>query len=196
MYGILVALFDALERVISKVDNGWREAWRRFRDGPLQTFLFALIITITGVFILVKALLEELDDLLAGLEKAVISVALLAMTGLSFLDYLRREVPGVDYSIQGGASMAVVLMVWVGFLGASLATRQRKHLSVDASDRILSSGSPPDEAIQWTRGRRVLLDLLGSRNRPDGRGTGRGRRPRGAPRSGTGWWLPSTCWAN
>ena len=34
--------------------------------------------------------------------------------------------------------MAVVLMVWVGFLGASLATRQKKHLAVDATDRILS----------------------------------------------------------
>ena len=138
MYRILVALFDALERVISAVDGGWRRAWAHFRDGALQDILFALIIGVTGVVVLVRALLEELDELLAGLEKGVISVALLAMTALSFLDYLRREVPGVDYSVQGGASMAVVLMVWVGFLGASLATRQGKHLSVDASDRILS----------------------------------------------------------
>ena len=34
--------------------------------------------------------------------------------------------------------MAVVLMVWVGFLGASLAARDRKHLSVDATERLLS----------------------------------------------------------
>ncbi|MEC7948208.1 MAG: TRAP transporter small permease subunit, partial [Myxococcota bacterium] len=138
MYKFLVACFDALERVITAVDSGWRRAWRRFRDGPLQNILFALIIFLTGILVLVRATLEELDELLAGLEKGVISIALLAMTALSFLDYLRREVPGVDFSIQGGANMAVVLMVWVGFLGASLATRQRKHLAVDASDRILS----------------------------------------------------------
>lgn len=138
MYKILVALFDALERVITAVERGWRGAWQRFKDGPLQDLLFALIIGITGVLVLLRALLEELDELLATVEKGFISVALLAMTALSFLDYLRREVPGVEFSVQGGANMAVVLMVWVGFLGASLATRQGKHLSVDASDRILS----------------------------------------------------------
>jgi C4-dicarboxylate transporter, DctM subunit len=138
VYRLLVASFDALERLITAVQNGVSGAWRAVRDGPLQNVLFWLILIVTGLLIIVRAVLEELDELLAGVEKALISVALLAMTAFSFLDYLRREVPGVDLSIQGGAKMAVVLMVWVGFLGASLATRQKKHLSVDASDRLLS----------------------------------------------------------
>jgi C4-dicarboxylate transporter DctM subunit len=132
------AAFDALERLLSNTSRGIRSAWRRLRDGPLQSLLFWLLIGLTGLWILIEASLSELDRLLAWLEKAFISVALVMMVGLSFADYLRREVPGFPLEITGGAGMSVVLMVWVGFFGASLATRQRKHLAVDATDRILS----------------------------------------------------------
>jgi TRAP-type C4-dicarboxylate transport system permease small subunit len=33
-------------------------------------------------------------------------------------------------------TLALVLMLWVGFLGASIATRQNKHLKVDAAERL------------------------------------------------------------
>jgi C4-dicarboxylate transporter, DctM subunit len=127
-----------VERVVGVVDRAWRGFWRGFADGPLQAVLFWLILAISAVIALGKATLEEADRLWAGIEKTLIGVALLAMTALSFVDYLRREVSFVDLEVQGGPTMAVVLMVWVGFLGASLATRQRKHLSVDASERMLS----------------------------------------------------------
>ena len=113
-----------VERVVGVVDKGWRGFWRWFADVPLQHFLFALILTISGIIALVKATFEEGDRLWAGIEKALIGVALLAMTALSFMDYLRREIDFVNVEVQGGPTMAVVLMVWVGFLGASLATRQ------------------------------------------------------------------------
>ncbi len=138
MYRLVVRLFDGVERVVEGIDRSVRSAWRAFRDGLLQSLLFWALIVATGVIVVVRAILEELDELLAGLEKTVISIALLTMTALSFMDYVRREVPGVDIEIPGGANMAVVLMVWVGFLGASLATRTGQHLSVDASDRVLS----------------------------------------------------------
>jgi C4-dicarboxylate transporter DctM subunit len=132
------SVFRPVERVIGAVDGWRRRFWRSLADGPLQTLLFLLIILISGAIALTKAALSEADRWWAGIEKGLIGVALLVMTGLSFLDYLRREVPVFDFEIQGGPTMAVVLMVWVGFLGASLATRQRKHLSVDASERLLS----------------------------------------------------------
>jgi len=134
----LSRVFNGVERVVTFVDRGWSRIWRSFADGPLQTTLFCLILTISGIIALGKALFEEADRLWAGIEKVLVGVALLAMTGLSFMDYLRREVDAVDIEIQGGPTMAVVLMVWVGFLGASLATRQRKHLTVDATERLLS----------------------------------------------------------
>ena len=58
------------------------------------------------------------------------------------MDYLRREIDFVDVEIQGGPNMAVALMVWVGFLGASLATMERKHLAVDATERLLLVEQP------------------------------------------------------
>jgi len=138
MYNLLIRFFDGMALVIDGFVDRVSTGWRSFADGPFQGFLFYLILTISGIIVLFKAAFQEVDRLVAGLEKTFISIALLAMTVLSFTDYLRREMPGFNFEIQGGANMAVVLMVWVGFLGASLATRRRKHLAVDATDKILS----------------------------------------------------------
>lgn len=138
MYSLLVRCFDAFEAVLEGARGAVRGAWRALRDGPLESLAFFLILTVTGLIVLVRGALIALDAVLEKLEKGFIAFALLLMTALSFADYLRREVPFFDVDIQGGPSMAVVLMVWVGFLGASLAVRERKHLAVDLSDRLLS----------------------------------------------------------
>jgi len=41
---------------------------------------------------------------------------------------------------EGQLNLALMLMVALGFLGASIATQDRNHLSVDAVDRVLSRG--------------------------------------------------------
>ena len=135
-------LFKGMDYMASLVDACSafiQQVWNRFKQGPLTAFWLALLVCVTGLIIIIKAVCEEVDRWLAILEKSIITVALLIMVSLSFLDYLRREVSFVTFEINGGANAAVVLMVWVGFLGASLATRQKKHLAVDATDRILSS---------------------------------------------------------
>ena len=119
-------------------NGGIRRTWRAFVDGPLQDFFFVLILTISGCIALMKGTLSEANRMWANVEKVLIGVAMLAMTALSFMDYLRREISFFDFEIQGGPNMAVVLMVWVGFLGASLAAMERKHLAVDATERLLS----------------------------------------------------------
>ena len=138
MYSLLVRCFDAFEAALEGARGAVRGAWRALRDGPLQSLAFYLILGVTALLVLLRGALTALDALLEKLEKGFIAFALLLMTALSFADYLRREVPFFDVDIQGGPSMAVVLMVWVGFLGASLAVRERKHLAVDLSDRLLS----------------------------------------------------------
>lgn len=135
---MVAAVFKQVERVVDTLDRLIRGTWRRFADGPLSGFFFVLILTVSGIIALLKGMLSEADRMWANVEKALIGVAMLAMTALSFLDYMRREVSFFDFEIQGGPNMAVVLMVWVGFLGSSLAAQERKHLAVDATERLLS----------------------------------------------------------
>ena len=111
----LNAVFKPVEKVVTTIDSGIRRVWRAFIDGPFQDFLFVLIILISGCIALLKGTLSEADRMWANVEKAFIGVAMLAMTALSFMDYMRREVPFFEFEIQGGPNMAVVLMVWVGF---------------------------------------------------------------------------------
>ncbi|MFT5584659.1 MAG: C4-dicarboxylate transporter DctM subunit [Cognaticolwellia sp.] len=141
MYRLLTSVFDAFARFIDGITSGVSGGLLRFAQGPGQGVLFVLVLAFTGLKIVVEEVLESIDRIIAWIEKAIIIVALLAMTGFSFMDYLRREASLESFEIEGGANMAMLLMVWVGFLGASLATRRGAHLSVDASDRLLSPGA-------------------------------------------------------
>ena len=42
------AIFQLVERVVDTIDRGIRGGWRRFSDGPLQNFLFVLVLVISG----------------------------------------------------------------------------------------------------------------------------------------------------
>ncbi len=137
-YGLLMASFGVVERLVAAIESGWRAFWRSLVDGPLQNLVFGLILAVTALRVLLGTTLREVDRLLGKVERWFIAVSMLVMTALSFLDYLRREVPGFSFEVDGGPNFAVVLMVWVGFFGASLATRQRKHLAVDLGERLLS----------------------------------------------------------
>jgi len=127
-FGLLLSLFGSLGGFIGTLEQG-REKAAAF-----------VILVVTGIVVVVEEIAERLDGIIAWLEKATIAVFMLVMAGLSFIDYLRRETPFV-IEIEGGPNMATLMMVWVGFLGASLSTRRGSHLSVDATDRVLSPGA-------------------------------------------------------
>lgn len=135
------ALFDGIDRALDALLDGVRGGLRRAWDGWLSTLLMGLILVFTAISILVERLVDLVDRALAFVEKALISVALLGMVVLTFNDYLMRDYPKLAFQRPDGPNMSLVLMVWVGFLGASLATRQRKHLAVDATDRLLAPGA-------------------------------------------------------
>jgi C4-dicarboxylate transporter DctM subunit len=107
--------------------------------------MVTLIIGLTGAQILLEDVLGWLDRALAKVEGAFVTVALLVMTLLVFNEYLARELRaelgdlGGLFALEGQSNVAVLLMVLVGFVGASLATRERQHLTVDALERL----SPP-----------------------------------------------------
>ena len=79
--------------------------------------------------------LYSLDEKISRLEKALIAALLTAMILLAFSQIVLRNffATGIDW----GDSLVRYLVVWVGFIGAAVAVREGKHLTID----ILSRGA-------------------------------------------------------
>jgi len=120
----------------------WDALWQAFRDFArdflLLKVVFALILVIGGVYHYLSVVLGVLDRWLDRIETSIIFVATLGMTGLVFLDFVNRESEAFTLTIQDPVKLSLLLMLWVAFLGASLATRDDRHLAIDAADRALS----------------------------------------------------------
>ena len=102
------------------------------------------VIGLTGARILLEDLFRAVDRTIAKIERVFVGLMLLAMTLLVFNEYLARELReevgdlfGL-FTLEGQSNAAVLLMVLTGFVGASLATRERQHLTVDAVERAVS----------------------------------------------------------
>lgn len=90
------------------------------------------------------SLLLRLDRIFARIETAALILTLAAMVLMAFLQVILRNF--FSYSILWADVFLRHLVLWVGFLGASLATREQKHINVDALSRLLS-----DRARRWVR---------------------------------------------
>jgi len=81
-------------------------------------------------------LIKKLDDLLAKVEEFLLIVILIGLMGLGFLQVILRNF------FESGFLWADVflrhLVLWIGLIGASLATKQNKHLNMDALTRLFS----------------------------------------------------------
>lgn len=74
------------------------------------------------------------------MEKLLIAALLTAMILLAFLQIVLRNffATGIDW----GDSLIRYLVVWVGFIGAAVAVREDKHITIDILSRWISgSGS-------------------------------------------------------
>ncbi len=80
--------------------------------------------------------LKQLDDGIFSLEKIIIVCALIVMAVVVFVQVLLRF---FDMGIPWAEELARYLLVWTGFMGASIATRQRRHLKVDVLPRLLDN---------------------------------------------------------
>jgi TRAP-type C4-dicarboxylate transport system permease small subunit len=79
--------------------------------------------------------LEALNTWIARFETVLIVIILTVMVMLSFLQVLLRNF--FDEGLLWGDILLRHLVLWVGFLGASLATRDEKHISIDLFGRLL-----------------------------------------------------------
>jgi TRAP-type C4-dicarboxylate transport system permease small subunit len=79
--------------------------------------------------------LEKLNTLVANIETILLVFIVLAMVLLSFLQVILRNV--FEQGILWGDIFLRHLVLWVGFIGASLATKENKHINIDVLGRIL-----------------------------------------------------------
>ena len=80
--------------------------------------------------------IETLNRWIENTESAILVVVLFFMVIFAFLQVVLRNV--FDEGILWGDILLRHLVLWVGFLGASLATREKKHINIDLFSRFLS----------------------------------------------------------
>jgi len=91
-----------------------------------------------------------LQKLLHRTEEAIIIALLSGMILLAGTQILLRNV--WDSGIAWGDPLLRILVLWVGLLGAMLATRQNKHIRIDILSRYLP--------VPWKRFSAILTDLF------------------------------------
>ena len=79
--------------------------------------------------------LKNIDTWIARLETVILVGVLSIMVILAFLQVVLRNL--FDEGILWGDTFLRHLVLWVGFLGASLATREKKHINIDLFTRFV-----------------------------------------------------------
>ncbi len=80
--------------------------------------------------------LRRLDKTLAVFENSLIIALVTVMVLMAFWQVIMRNL--FDAGILWGDIFLRHLVLWVGFIGASLATRDEKHISIDILSRMAS----------------------------------------------------------
>jgi C4-dicarboxylate transporter DctQ subunit len=80
---------------------------------------------------------ERMDEMINRVEHALIVSFLGSMIFIAFLQIVLRNFfsTGLDW----GDSLLRNLVLWIGFIGATLATREGKHINIDVISRWLPS---------------------------------------------------------
>jgi len=96
-----------------------------------------------------KKILQSVDSGLAYVETGLIILILGSMVLLSFLQVLMRNF--FDTGILWGDIFLRHLVLWVGFIGASLATREEKHINIDLLTRLI-----PKKIVPFAK---IVIDI-------------------------------------
>jgi TRAP-type C4-dicarboxylate transport system permease small subunit len=80
---------------------------------------------------------KRVDEIMGRVEQTLLVTFLGFMIGIAFLQILLRNFfyTGLDW----GDSLVRNLVLWTGFIGATLATKEGKHINIDVVSRWLPS---------------------------------------------------------
>jgi C4-dicarboxylate transporter DctQ subunit len=86
----------------------------------------------------VRERLHRWDEAIARCEKALVAVMLSLMIVLALLQVLLRN--AFATGISWGDPLVRNLVLWVGFIGATMATKEGKHINLDVVSRWIGEG--------------------------------------------------------
>lgn len=88
--------------------------------------------------------LRQINTILARTEEILLVIIVLLMVTLSFAQVVLRNL--FDHGIMWGDIFLRNLVLWVGFIGASLASKEERHINIDVFSRVLKGR--PKLAVQ------------------------------------------------
>ena len=92
-------------------------------------------------------LLSSLSNGLARIEAVALALSMIVMLGVAFFQVVMRNIYGIGY--VWADILVRTLVLWVGLLGATVATHEGRHLTIEVLTKFL----PP----QMTRIVRVVV---------------------------------------
>jgi len=78
---------------------------------------------------------ERLDSIIDRVEQTLISILLSVMILIAFLQIVLRNLFATG--LTWGDPLVRNLVLWVGFIGAAIATREGKHISIDVVSQLV-----------------------------------------------------------
>ena len=82
---------------------------------------------------------QNWDDTIGRLEKFIVAAMLSVMILLAFLQIVLRNL--FSTGISWGDPLVRYLVLWVGFIGAGLATKEGKHITIEVFSKWFSGTS-------------------------------------------------------
>ena len=131
------SLLFARDRIYQPLEWTWTKAWWLVGMALLEV-IFLLILAVTHALVAIRAAYRVVDRVVLGAEKSFLVVALLLMPLLVFVVAVDRWFDFINLGWFWATKLALFLMIWVGFIGASVATKERRHLTIDIAGRVLS----------------------------------------------------------
>ena len=79
---------------------------------------------------------ERIDEIIGRLEQILLGILLGTMIFVAFIQIVLRNV--LSTGLAWGDELVRNLVLWTGFIGAAVATREGKHISIDVVSRWIS----------------------------------------------------------